>query len=108
GATTPTRVPASERSHLLLGAERRRADEPGVRPEVGGDDAGRGAVAASGQLPGEGVPGRTEEEVPGRADAAADDEDLGIECRGEVGDPDPEPVPDLGEQLDGRRVAGPG
>src|SRR3954447_5478591 len=76
-----------------------RADQPCVVAQLGGDDAGLRPVAAAGELPREGGPRRLEEHVAGRADSTADDEGAGVEGRGQVGDADSEPVPDLAEQL---------
>src|SRR5581483_2386832 len=81
------------------------ADQARLVAQGGGDDPGLGAEAAAGERAFEGLPGRADEQIARRGDAAADDEAAGVQGRREVGDPDAQPVADLLEQLDRDRVA---
>src|SRR6478735_5890365 len=83
-------------------------DETGIAAEHGAHDPRLRTVAAPRELPAEGLTGRADEHLVGRAHATADDEEAGVEGRGEVGQPDTEPLADVGEQLARGRVALPG
>ena len=63
------------------------------------------AEAAPGQGPAERVLRRQQQQVPGRADPAADHHHLRVQRRGQVGDAPTEPRPDVSEQLDRVRLA---
>ena len=84
----------------------RGADEAGVVAQRGRHDARHGPVAPAGQLAGVGRADRLEQQVPGLGHAPADDDELGVEDgrhrRRALADPGAE----VGEQLDGRGVAG--
>ena len=62
-------------------------------------------MPAARELAGERRPDRVEEEVAGRADAAADDHHGRVEHGRERGDALAEPGPEGGQLLDGERVA---
>src|SRR5690606_19033614 len=63
------------------------------------------AVAAAGEVAGEGGPGGLEDEVPRRADTATDDEQARVEHRRQAGQALARPPADVLEQLQGGRVA---
>ena len=65
------------------------------------------AVAAADERARERLPGRPEQQLAGVRDPAADDDRARVERRGHPGQPDAEPAADVGEQLDGERVAVP-
>src|SRR6478736_5943915 len=81
-----------------------RADEAGVAAEHGAHDPRLRSVAAARELTAEGLAGRPDELLVGRTDAAPDDEEARVEGRGEVGQPDAQPLADVGEQLARGRV----
>ena len=78
---------------------------PGPVAEPGRADLEHRAVAAAGELGGEGRADRVEQQVAGLADAAADHDDRRVEHGGQGGDALAEPAAQLGELLDGERVA---
>src|SRR3954453_19712304 len=82
------------------------ADEPGVGAELRADHRRFGAEAAAGELPAQRLAGRGEEQAVRIRDAAADDDQLGVERRAQPGEPGAQPPADLGEDLDGSPVAG--
>src|SRR6478735_3716973 len=75
-------------------------DETGIAAEHGAHDPRLRTVAAPRELPAEGLTGRADEHLVGRAHSTADDEEAGVEGRGEVGQPDTEPLAEVGD--DGR------
>src|SRR5680860_1736504 len=68
------------------------------------DDASLGPVSAASQLPFERLARRGQQQVTRSAQAAADHKGAGIESRRQVGDAEPQPVADLGQQLTSRWV----
>jgi hypothetical protein len=94
-----------QRARASLRARSAATHEPGLVAQLGRDDGRLGAIAAAGQLATERRPSRLEQQVAGCAHAAADDEGAGVQGSGEVGDAEPQPAPDLGQQLAGERVA---
>jgi len=82
-----------------------RSDESGVRTQMSRNDPGLSAIPAPNELLAERGAGRLENQIPGGADPTTDDDDSRVEGGGEIGDPQPEPTSDVGNDRDGIGVA---
>ena len=79
-------------AHVVLG-DQQRAEQRSLLAEVADDDLGSRLEA---QVALDGLEERRREPLPARADAAAEDDDVGIVDRGDVDDREPDPAADLG------------